>query len=137
MKRLGLLDMRGQDDGAQRRRDREGREHAARERIGVGPRHRAEDVALDTAEREQGNESRDDDRGGKEDRTRHVGGGRQDGMVFHVHHGVVRYCLELRLGQPLGLRQTPEDRLHHDDRGIDDQSEIDRADRQQVSRFTA
>ena len=40
-------------------------------------------------------------------------------------------------GKPLvgGLRQTPEDILDHDHRGIDDQAKIDRADRQQVGRL--
>ena len=42
-----------------------------------------------------------------------------------------------RLRKPLGLRQPAEDRFHHDDGGIDDQAEIDRADRQQVGRFAA
>ena len=33
--------------------------------------------------------------------------------------------------------EMPEDVLHHDDGGIDDQPEIDRADRQQIGRFAA
>src|SRR6185369_2152318 len=36
-----------------------------------------------------------------------------------------------------GLRQPPEDRLHHDHGGVDDQAEIDRADRQQIGGFAA
>ena len=36
-----------------------------------------------------------------------------------------------------GLRQPAEDRLHHDDGGVDDQAEIDRADRQQIGGFAA
>ena len=36
-----------------------------------------------------------------------------------------------------GLRQPAEDRLHHDHGGIDDQPEIDGADRQQVGGFAA
>ena len=36
-----------------------------------------------------------------------------------------------------GLGQMPVYVLHHDDRGIDHQAEIDRADRQQIRRFAA
>ena len=36
-----------------------------------------------------------------------------------------------------GLRQPAEDRFHHDHGGVDDQSEIDRADREQVGGFAA
>ena len=72
---FGFVHMRRQDDRAQRRRDREGREQAAGQRIGIGPRHRPEDIALDAAQGEQRQERRDDDGGGKEDRARHVGGG--------------------------------------------------------------
>ena len=134
---FGLLDMRGQDDRAQRRRYRKRRKQPARQRIGIGPRHRAEDIALDAAQREQRDKGRDDDRGGEEDRARDVGRRRQDRMMLHVHDGVGRNRLELGFREPLGLRQPAEDRLHHDHRGIDDQAEIDRADRQQVGRFAA
>ena len=127
---FGLLDMGGQDDRAQRRRHREGRKQSAGQRIGIGARHRREDVAFDAAQREQRQEGRDDDRRRKEDRTRHVGRRRQDGMMLHVHDGVGRDRLHLRFRKPLGVRQPAEDRLHHDHGGVDDQAEIDRADRQ-------
>ena len=35
------------------------------------------------------------------------------------------------------MRQMAEDVLHHDDGGIDDDAEIDRADREQVGGFAA
>src|SRR6201996_8541504 len=129
--------MRGQHDRAQRRRYREGRKQAAGQRVSVGPRHRPENVAFDAAQREQRQERRDDDGGGKEDRSRYVGRRRQDGVALHAHRGVGRDMALLGLRQRRGLRQPPEDRFHHDHGGVDDQSEIDRADRQQVGGFTA
>jgi hypothetical protein len=66
---FGLAHVLGQQDGADRRRHGEGREQAARQGIGIGLRHRAEDVPFDAAEREQRQEARDDDSGREEDRT--------------------------------------------------------------------
>ena len=131
------MHVRRQDDRAQRRRDRECREQAAGQRIGIGPRHRPEDVAFDAAQGEQRQERRDDDGGGKEDRPRHVGGGREDGMALHAHGGVVGDMALLGFRKRGGLRQPAEDRLHHDHGGVHDQPEIDGADRQQVGGFAA
>ena len=51
------------------RRHREGRDQRADQRISVGPRHRAENLAFDALHGEQRNESRDDDRGGEKHRA--------------------------------------------------------------------
>ena len=72
---FGFAHVVGQQDGADRRRHGERREQAAGQGIGIGLRHRAEDVAFDAAEREQRQEARDDDAGRKEDRTVDVGRG--------------------------------------------------------------
>ena len=127
--RFGLMHVRRQDDRAQGRRHGEGRKQAARQRVGIGPRHRPEDVALDAAQGEQRQERCNDNGGGKEDRPRHVGSSAQDGMALHAHCGLGRNIALLDLGQRRGLRQPPENRLHHDHGGIHDQPEIDRADR--------
>ena len=76
--RLGVLrPFSGSSSGGQRRRDGEGGQQAARQRVGIGPRHRAEDVALDARQGEQRQEAGDDDRGREEDRLRDLGRGRQ------------------------------------------------------------
>src|SRR6202012_3883592 len=89
------------------------------------------------AQREQRQECRDDDGGGKEDRSRYIAGRRPDRMVLHLRNGFGRNRRELFRRELLVMRQPSEDRLHHDDGGIDDQAEIDRADREQIGRFTA
>ncbi len=61
--------------------------------------------------------------------------GAEDGMALHAEQRLVRHVLGFR--HRCRLRQAPEDRLHHDDGGIDDQAEIDGADRQQVCRLAA
>ena len=86
---LGFLHVRRQNDRTQRRRHRKGRKQAAGQRIGVGPRHRSEDVAFDAAQREQRQKRRDNDGCRKKDRARHVCGGGQNGMALHAHRRVV------------------------------------------------
>ena len=75
---FGFAHVLGQQDGADRRRHGESREQAAGQRIGIGLRHRPEDMAFDAAEREQRQKARDDDSGRKEDRTVDVGRGVKD-----------------------------------------------------------
>src|SRR4029077_9896079 len=101
------------------------------------PGHRTENVAFDAAQGEQRNEGRDDDGRGEEDRPRYVSSRSEDGVVLHRHHGSRRNLGELALRKRFGVRQPTEDRLHHDHGGIDDQAEIDGADRQQVGGFAA
>ena len=61
-----FLDVLRQQQRGQHRRDREGREQRAGERIAIGSRHRSEDLALDALHREQRHEGGDRDRGGEE-----------------------------------------------------------------------
>ena len=133
---LRLLHLLGQDEGAERRRHREGGEQAAGQGIGIGLGHRPEDMAFHAAHGEQRNEGGDDDTGGKEDRAIDAGRGGGD---------FLQAAGEPRIGHRIGrvvaflaaMGETSVDRLHHDDRGIDDQSEIDGADGEQIGRFPA
>src|SRR5258705_7396202 len=58
-------------------------------------------------------------------------------MALHAHRGLVGNMAFLGFGKRRGLRQPPEDRFHHDHGGDHDQSEIDRADRQEIGGFPA
>ena len=58
-------------------------------------------------------------------------------MALHAHGGFVGDVAALGFRQRGRLRQPAEDRLHHDHGSIDDQPEIDRADRQQIGGFAA
>ena len=62
------LTLRRQQDRGQHRRHREGRDHRADQRIGIGARHRPEDLAFHALHREQRQERRDRDDHRKEDR---------------------------------------------------------------------
>ena len=69
---VALLAVLAQQRGGERRGDGEGRQQRADDGVGVGLRHRAEDAALDAAQREQRDEGGDDDEGGEEDRLVHL-----------------------------------------------------------------
>ena len=56
-------------------------------------------------------------------------------VVARAHHAAAAVPLRRRASATFG--QVPEDVLDHDDGGIDDQAEIDGADRQQIGRFAA
>ncbi len=135
--RLRFAHVRRQDDGAQRRRDGKRRDQAAGQCIGVSTRHRAEDVALHAAQREQRQEGGDDDGCSKEDRAGDVGGRAIDRVALHAHHGFGRDRSLFVGRQRGGLRQPPENRLDHDHGGVDNQTEVDGADRQQVGGLPA
>ena len=57
-----------QQDRGQHRRHREGRDHGAEQRIGIGARHRAENLAFDALHGEQRQERRDGDDDREQDR---------------------------------------------------------------------
>ena len=129
---VALLHVLRQDHRRERGRDREGGEQAADQRVGVGLGHRPEDVALDARHREQRQEADDDDRRREEDRPVHLGAGDGDGAEPPGQAARRRLTLGMvRLGQ------MPEHVLDHDDGGVDDQAEIDGAERQQVGRVAA
>ena len=80
--RLRLPQALMQQVGAEGRNHGKGRNECASKRIGIGPRHRAEYVTFDPAQREQRNEADDDDAGGKEDRSVDLGRGTEDRGQF-------------------------------------------------------
>jgi hypothetical protein len=137
----------GQEDGGEARRDRKCRDQRANERITIGARHRAEDLSLDALHCEQRDERRHDDRGGKEHRLVDLQRADQD-QAQPIRPGLIvgaggRAC---RIGSPSTFRELREqgyalfrprleiavDILHQDDSAVDDDAEIDGADRQQV-----
>ena len=142
----------GSSSDARHRRHREGRDQRADQRIAVGPRHRTEDLAFDALHGEQRDECRDDDRGGEEhrpvdlqradqDQAQPIGPARQARAIAAAR----RIAAPPLLGQMLQQRlpvlrprlEIPIDVLDQDHRGIDDDAEIDGADRQQVGVLAA
>ena len=122
-----------QQDRRQHRRDGEGGDDGAEQRIGIGARHRAEDLALDALHGEQRQERRDGDDHREEDRLVDLDGARSGcGAACRSSRASRSGCLRARM-----VRQMAEDVLHHDDGRIDDDAEIDGADRQQVGGFAA
>src|SRR5215472_5232546 len=114
--------------------DRKNREQRAGERISVGLRHRAEYVALDSTQREQRNEADDYDRGGKKDGAVDLGRCTKDRCEFSP---------EAERGRSLGpierrtFRKVSKDVFHHDNAGVDDETEIDGPHRQEIGGFSA
>ncbi len=133
---VGLLHAVRQQKGRQRRRDREGGDQSAGQRIGVGLGHRPENVPLHAAQGEQRDEGRDDDAGGEEDRPVDGGGGIED-LQHLAAQRVGRPFARQRLGVTLRRRlgEPAEDGLDHDHGRVDDQPEVDRADREEIGRF--
>src|SRR5215471_9454172 len=113
--------------------DGKSREQSAGERVRVGLRHWAEYVALDPAQREERNEADDDDRRGKKDRSVDLARCTKDRREFSP---------EAERGRSLGpierrtLRKVSKDVFHHDDAGVDDETEIDCPHRQEIGGFT-
>ena len=70
--RLRLLHALRKQYGGQRRRNRERGNQSSRQRITVGARHRAEDLALDALHGEEWHEARHRDQRGEEDRLVHL-----------------------------------------------------------------
>ncbi len=137
--RLGLFEFTRQEERAERRRDRERREQAAGDRIGIGPRHGTEDVAFDARQREQRHEGGHDDRRGKEDRLAHFLARDEDRTELAVKSGARRTRTPVSAVRPVGdgSGKMAIDVLHHDDGRIDDKAEIDRTHRQEVCGLTA
>src|SRR5262249_39179661 len=95
--------------------DRKSREQRAGERIGIGLRHWAEYVALDSTQREQRNEADDYDRSGKKDGSVDLGRRTKDRCEFspEAERGRSR-------GGPVegrAFRKVSKDVFHHDDAG--------------------
>ncbi len=139
-RRLHLGDMAAEQQARECRRDRERRDEAAGDGVGVGACHRAEDVPFDAGHREQRHEARDDDRRREQDRLCHFGGGLRDHLEFAAPAHRRAHAVQHRLAGTVrggALGQVAKDVLHHDDRRVHDEAEVDRAHRQQVGRFAA
>ena len=122
-----FLDMRRQQDRRQHRRHGEGRDDGADQRIGIGPRHRPEDLALHALHREQRQEGRDRDDHRKQDRLVDLDGAGQDPaeLVAEPRRAIRRHPRRM-------MGDLAEDVFHHDHGAVDDNAEIDGADRQQI-----
>src|SRR5208283_2144871 len=95
-------------------------------------------MPLDPAQGEQGHEARDDDRRRKEDRAvdlrGRIGDDREPARKFVMGANPMH---QICIGDAYerALCQVPIDIFDHQHRGIDDQPEVDGADRQQVGRL--
>ncbi len=83
-------------------------------------RHRREQFVLDALESEQRQVGDDDDQHAEEDRPRDLARRRQDVVAVQLAFGI--------------LFAPAQDVLHHHDGAVDDDAEVDRAQRQQVGR---
>src|SRR5262245_30096871 len=114
--------------------DRKSCDQGPGKRIGVGLRHWAEYVAFDAAQREQWNEADDYDRGGKKDRAVDLGRRAEDRCEFSRKAG-----RSSSSGGPIegrAFRKMSKNVLHHDDAGIDDETEINCPNREKVGGFS-
>src|SRR5262249_1840843 len=131
---LGFAHLLRQENCAQRRGHREGRDQSARERVSVSLRHGAEYVTFHTAQREQRNETRDDDAGCEQDRLAYACARpvNVEQLSAQAADGRRPSGCPVSTARPAEL---PENPLDHDHRCIDDQSEVDGSDRQEIGRF--
>ncbi|OIQ81495.1 hypothetical protein GALL_367400 [mine drainage metagenome] len=116
-------------------RNRKGGEQAAGNGIGIGRRHRPEDVAFDSRQGEQRHEAGDDDGGREQDGPVHLGRRVGDDAEFSAQaYGGARAVQErfAEMAYCGGFGKMPENILHHDDGCIDYQAEIDGAHGEQV-----
>src|SRR5271165_1231734 len=139
-RRFALCNIRRKKHEAQGGRDRKRRDQTAGDRIGVGLRHRSKDMPLDSGQREQRHEARDDDRGREEDRLADLGGA--DRYRSHLAAEAARRPHSVQNAGPDAevrriFREMAKDIFDHDHGGVDDETEIDGADRQQVRGFAA
>ena len=107
----------------QARDDQQGEQQRAELRETDRIDHRIKQLGLDPLEGKQRQIGGDDDCGGEEDRPRHL-----PGRVANVGFGerLVRLCLA-----------PPQYRFRHHDGAVDDDAEVDGAERQQVGRNSA
>ena len=148
--RLGFLHMLGKKEGREHGRDRKGGDQGPCQRVTVGARHGAEDLALDPLHGEQRHETGHGDERREKDRLVHLHRADQDHpqavgpCVAGCGMGPCRWVRSQKavrqtpeqalplIGVPL---EIPEDILHENDRGIHNDAEIDGADGEQVGAF--
>mmetsp|Transcript_5519 Transcript_5519/g.13306 ORF Transcript_5519/g.13306 Transcript_5519/m.13306 type:complete len:1095 (-) Transcript_5519:4456-7740(-) len=133
-----------QQIGHQHRRHREGGQQGAGQRIAIGAGHGAKDLALDPRHQEQRGEGRNGDEGREQDGVVHL-------QRAHEDHAQALGPAQRRVGVPAmrsarhrtqGLHPLPwwrlevaVDVLDQDDRRVDDDAEVHRAQRQQIGGF--
>ncbi len=146
--RLGFLDLLRQQQRRQHRRHRERRQQRSGKGISICACHRAEDLTFDTLHREQRHEGGDGDGGSEEHRLVDLERADEDHAqpLRPAWSGRVAARCPGRIGTPVAFRQVPqdaqpifrrrlevaEDVFHHDDGGVDDDAEIDGAERQKI-----
>src|SRR5262249_20449109 len=137
----------GQQQRGEARRHHEGRDQRADQRLGIGTRHRAEDLPLDARHGEERNERRHDDRGREEYGAVNL----QRAHQYQPQTVVPAALMYGGIGSPGLLGELMEqatplfrralevavDVLHQDHGAVDDDAEIDRADREQVGVLAA
>ena len=87
----------------------------------MGPKN----LSLDALHREKWQERRDGDDHRKEDRLVHLDSCREDPVQAIAATAIRRMSRRV-------MRKVTENILHHDDGAVDDDAEVNRADRQQV-----
>ena len=139
--RFGLPHVLRKQKRGQNGRDREGREQRAGQRIGIGARHRIEDLAFHALHGEKRHEGGQDDQRREQDRGFDLAcadvdqpdSGQQALVVGAVRKPGRAPQQLLTLA---GLKHA-ENILDKDHRGIDDDAEIDRAEGEQVGVLAA
>src|SRR6185369_13737879 len=128
---LDLVHLLGQQQRRHHRRHGERGDHRAEQGVGVGTRHRAENLTLDALHGEQRDEGGDGDDHREEDGFVDFDCCREDAVQPVAHAGVF-----IRMARRM-MGEVAEDVLHHDHGAVDDNAEIDGADRQQVGGVAA
>ena len=116
---LLLLRVRRNELGGEHRRQGQREEDRAADGEGVGRRHRREDDAGHAGHGEEREEGDADDQRGERHRPGDLASAGQDALL-HRPFAVVA--------------EVPEDVLHHDDRRVDDDAEVDGAERDEIRR---
>ena len=129
--RFDLGDAIGQDERRQHRRNGEGGDDRAQQRVGIGARHGAEDLPLDALHGEQRQKRGDGDDDREENGSVHLHGSGEDGVELGRQSAVGDG------GRLTWMRQVAEDALDHDHGRVDDDAEVDRPDRKQVGGISA
>jgi hypothetical protein len=146
--RFGLLDMPGKQQCRENRRHRERRQQRTGQGVAIGARHRPEDLSFDALHREQRHECSHRDSRCEKHRLVDLQRADEDdpqplrptlargSMAMHRCRIIAPIAfsemLKQRLPLLVGGLKVAKDILHHDHGGIDDDPEIDGAERQQV-----
>ncbi len=115
----------------ERRHERQGKQDCAQQRKRQREGDRREDLALDPLESKNRHEGQDDDRLREHDRATEL----ERGVLQRVHTPAIAAVNGIVLGST--DRELDHQRLDHHHRTVDDDAEVDRAQRDQVGADTA